>query len=108
LKVLKMVAYVGLLKTIVPASPPPGPPEGGACTNPLPGVVNRAPRGFRNTSNGVPPSGVAVMGGLPPSQLISRRPLGNDASVLPLLGSPRARRYASTAPLSEAAFGPAA
>ena len=48
------------------------------------------------------------MAGLPPSQLISRRPLVSGPGLLPLLGSPRAARKASTVLWIEAAVGPAA
>ena len=63
--------------------PPCGPPDGGAWESPCPGVVNRAPRVFRNTLNGV--TGAVVVSLFPPpSQLISRRPVANDVATLPL------------------------
>ena len=50
-------------------------PDAGAWTNPLPRVVMLAPRVFRNVVKGVPVRVVVALVGLPPSQLISRRPL---------------------------------
>src|SRR5260370_31490525 len=87
LKVLKMLAYVGLLKRVAR-------PDGGAWERPTPGVVNRPPRVCRKTSNGVT-GGLVVKLLPPPSQLISRRPVGS-VGALPLFGSPRAARNAST------------
>jgi hypothetical protein len=68
LKVLKMLAYVGLLKSSAR-------PDGAAWERPAPGVVNCPPRVFRNVTNGVTGGVVAIIEGLPPSQLISRRPV---------------------------------
>src|SRR5439155_18595464 len=94
LKVLKILAYVGLPNST--AKPPWGPPDGGACERPNPGVVNWLPRVFRNTLNGVTGAVVSRTFGLPPSQLISRRPLVSGPGLLPLLGFPSAARNAST------------
>src|SRR5215208_2234982 len=79
-------------------------PDGGACTNPLPGVVRSAPRLARNVVNGVAPTVVVAP---PPSQLISRRPVA-CAAPLPLLMPPSAALNWSTAPRMAAAVGPAA
>src|SRR6478736_5408163 len=105
LNALKIVPYVGLLKS--PASPPSGPPAGGACVRPVPGVVNSAPRVLRNTSKGVTGADV-VSFAPPPSQLISRRPLPSGPGALPLLGSPSVARNASTVLWIDCAVGPAA
>ena len=51
LKVLKMRAVGGIVEEH--SKPPWGPPDGGACERPVPGVVNWLPRVFRNTLNGV-------------------------------------------------------
>src|SRR6266496_2021116 len=97
LKAVKILAYVGLAKST--ASPPWSPPEGGACESPNPGVLNWLPRVFRNTLNGVTGAVVSRRLGLPPSQLISRRPFrdADGPGLLPLL-SPKEARNASTAP----------
>src|SRR5262245_57255495 len=58
-------------------------PEGGACTNPVPGVAKRAPR-FWNQANGVAAGVVAELP--PPSQLISRRPLKIGPGLFPFIG----------------------
>src|SRR5437667_1443843 len=105
-----MAPYVGLLNR--PARPPggnrTGSAVGGACTNPVPsGVVKSAPRVTRKPSNGFPATAVVWLLP-PPSQLISRRPLGSGPRALPLFGAPSAARYASTELCIEAAVGPAA
>src|SRR5438874_4071065 len=95
LKAVKILAYVGLPKST--ASPPCAPPDGGACESPNPGVLNWLPRVFKNTRNGFTGAVVSRMLGLPPSQLISRRPLWSGPGLLRLL-SPRRARNESTAP----------
>src|SRR6476646_1329989 len=106
LNVLKIRAYVGLLKST--ANPPWGPPEAGACERPNPGVLNWLPRVFRNTRNGFTGAVVSTILGLPPSQLISRRPfIGSGPGLLRLL-SPKEARNASTVLWIDAASGPAA
>src|SRR3954468_12966238 len=74
----------------------------------MPGVVKRDPRVFRKVSNGVTAAVVATMAGVPPSQLISRRPTRSGPGLLLFTGTPRAARKASTVLWIEAAFGPAA
>src|SRR5262249_24339331 len=90
-----------------PTRPFCGPPDGGACVRPVPGVVNWAPRVFRKTMNGFCGGRGAVVSAPPPSQLISRRPLV-CGPALPLLGSPKAERNASTVDWIESEVGPAA
>ena len=68
-------------------------PKRGVAWTSLSAVVKRAPRLLRKPSNGVEESVVAAP---PPSQLISRRPLGSGPGSLPLLGSPKAARKAFT------------
>src|SRR4030095_3841071 len=106
LKARKMLPQGGLSKNA--RKTPCGPPDGGACDRPSPGVVNWLPRVFRNTLNGVTGAVVSRMFGLPPSQLISRRPLWSGPGLLPLLGSPTAARNASTVLRMEAALAPTA
>ena len=68
LKVLEDVRVLWIVEELDQAAL--WPPDGGACERPVPGVVNRAPRVFRNVSNGV--TGAVVSVEPPPSQLISR------------------------------------
>ena len=52
LKVAKMVAISRIVEEGW-QDRPATPPAGGACESPVPRVVNRAPRVFKKTSNGV-------------------------------------------------------
>jgi len=79
--------------------------EGGAWTKPVPAVVNSEPRVTWNPANGVLETVVVVP---PPSQLISRRPLGSGPGLFPLFGLPKIPRNVSTAVWIELGFGPAA
>ena len=56
LKVLKILAYVGLLKSSAR-------PDGAAWERPAPGVVNCPPRVFRKVTNGVTGGVVAIIAG---------------------------------------------
>src|SRR5213593_4890973 len=75
--------------------------------NPVPGVKKTAPRGelaLKKLAGRL--LGAAKASGTP-SQLISRRPSGNDPATL-ALRVPRSARQASTAAVIEAGFAPAA
>src|SRR5262249_47127846 len=84
LNVVNVVPYVELPKN--PTRPLSGPPLGGACTKPVPGVTNCPPRVFVKTLNGVPPGALVLTP--PPSQLISRRPPPSGPGALALFGLP--------------------
>src|SRR5204862_7199885 len=70
--------------------------------------LNWLPRVFRNTLNGVTGAVVSIPLGLPPSQLISRRPFLSGPGLLPLLGIPKAARNASTELSIDSVDAPAA
>src|SRR5262245_62179078 len=101
LKGAKSVAYCGLIKLRLRR-----PPEAAAWVSPVPGVVNVAPRVFWKTVNGVTGAVPSITGGPPPSQFISRRPVGSGPGLLPLFGSPKAARKSFTVSVIEATFGP--
>src|SRR5262245_32011727 len=101
LKGAKRSAYWGLIRLRLNV-----PPATAAWVRPVPGVVNVAPRVFWNTVNGVTGAVPSMTGGPPPSQLISRRPLGSGPGLLPLFGLPRAALKASTVSVIDATLAP--
>src|SRR5262245_55829985 len=81
------VKYEALITPRLPA------PRGltDAWVKPTPGVANVAPRAWKAVKGVAGGTGAASMlAVLPPSQLISRRPLGNGVPTAPLFGLPRA------------------
>src|SRR5436189_3659742 len=71
--------------------------------------MNWLPRVFRNVLNGVTGGVVSRTLGLPPSQLISRRPLRRGPGLLPLtVSKPRTARNALTVLRIDSGVGPAA
>src|SRR5262245_31215547 len=100
LKGAKSVAYWGLIRSRLSA-----PPVAAAWVRPVPGVVNVAPRESWKVVNGVTGAVPLITGGPPPSQLISRRPLGSPG-LLPLFGLPSAALKASTVPVIAATLAP--
>src|SRR5262245_20897504 len=101
LKGAKSVAYWGLIRSRLSA-----PPVAAAWVRPVPGVVNVAPRVFWKVVNGVTGAVPSITGGPPPSQLISRRPLGSGPGLLALFGLPSAALKASTVAAIATALAP--
>src|SRR5215470_14602292 len=83
------------------------PPVIDVWVRPAPGVVKVAPRVFWNVVKGVTAGVPSTTGGPPPSQLISRWPVG-CGPAFPLLGLPSAARKASTVDWISLAFAPKA
>src|SRR5262245_1182412 len=102
LKGAKSVAYWGLIRSRLSA-----PPVAAAWVRPVPGVVNVAPRESWKVVNGVTGAVPLITGGPPPSQLISRRPLGSGPALLPLFGLPNAALKSLTVSVIAATLAPA-